>query len=339
MFDKKNNEKVDFVILWVDGNDKQWLEEKKKYIPDFDNKDNDGKNRYRDWDNLQYFFRGIEKYADWVNNVFFITWGHIPNWLNINHPKLKIVNHKDYIPLKYLPTYNSNTIELNLFRLSELSENFVLFNDDQFILNTVEKECFFKNNLPVEYYSECINTCFNANETYSHNILNNMGIINKYFVKRQVIKKNLFKYLNVKYGLKGNISTCLMLPFKNFSMIENQHLPVSLKKSVLKKLWELEPGVFEQSSLNRFRNLTDVSQFLVRYYQLCSGEFIPRSYKFGKSYALGKNIDSVVNDIEKNNYKVVCLNDTIDVDNFFETRKVINEMLDKILPDKSSYEK
>ena len=60
--EEKNTNPIDFVIIWVDGNDKQWQEEKAKY---------DGKTvtnansevRFRDWDNLQYWFRGVEKFA------------------------------------------------------------------------------------------------------------------------------------------------------------------------------------------------------------------------------------------------------------------------------------
>lgn len=34
--------------------------------------------RYRDWENLKYWFRGVETFAPWVNKVYFITYGHIP---------------------------------------------------------------------------------------------------------------------------------------------------------------------------------------------------------------------------------------------------------------------
>ena len=73
--------KIDFVMIWVDGNDPEWQKEKNKY----DSSDEKGDNtivRYRSWDNLQYWFRGIEKFAPWVNKVHFVTWGHLPPWLN-----------------------------------------------------------------------------------------------------------------------------------------------------------------------------------------------------------------------------------------------------------------
>ena len=49
------DEKVDFVILWVDGNDPEWQASKAKYTAD---KGQDASaNRYREWENLKYLFR------------------------------------------------------------------------------------------------------------------------------------------------------------------------------------------------------------------------------------------------------------------------------------------
>ena len=143
-----NNTPIDFVIIWVDGNDPEWQAEKAKYAPPSDS--DDRIERYRDWGLLPYWFRGVEKFAPWVNKIHFVTWGHIPKWLNTEHPKLNIVRHQDYIPEKYLPTFSSNPIELNLHRIKGLSENFVYFNDDTFIISPVSKNVFFKNDLPCD---------------------------------------------------------------------------------------------------------------------------------------------------------------------------------------------
>ena len=96
---------IDFVLMWVDGNDPEWQKEKSLYESDTNG---DKRNiRFRDWDNLQYWFRGVEKYAPWVNKIHFVTWGHLPSWLNTEHPKLNVVKHSDFIPKEFLPTFNS----------------------------------------------------------------------------------------------------------------------------------------------------------------------------------------------------------------------------------------
>ena len=73
-----------------------------------------------------------------------IRCGHYPDWLNLDCPKLRFIKHEDYIPKKYLPTFNSHTIELNFNRIKELSERFVYFNDDMFIIDYMEKSDFFE---------------------------------------------------------------------------------------------------------------------------------------------------------------------------------------------------
>ena len=95
---------VDIVVLWVDGADPEWLDEYSKY------KGLSGDqraSRFRDWGNLRYWFRGVERYAPWANKIHFVTWGHLPQWLDTTCPKLHIVNHRDFIPEKYLPTFIS----------------------------------------------------------------------------------------------------------------------------------------------------------------------------------------------------------------------------------------
>ena len=124
-------EKIDFIITWVDGNDDNWQKEKSKYNP---NGGENCKSRYRDWEQLKYWFRAVEKYAPWVNKIHFVTWGHLPEWLNTDHPKLNIVNHKDFIPEEYLPVFNSVAIEIHMHRIKGLSDKFVYFCDDFYLM-------------------------------------------------------------------------------------------------------------------------------------------------------------------------------------------------------------
>lgn len=115
--------------------------EKDKYSPIKADESN-SVNRYRDWGLLPYWFRAAEKFTPWVNKIYFVTWGHIPSFLNTDNEKLRIINHKDYIPEEYLPTFSSHVIEANLHRIPSLSEHFVYFNDDTFILRPMPETSF-----------------------------------------------------------------------------------------------------------------------------------------------------------------------------------------------------
>ncbi len=98
-------EKIDIVVLWVYGSDPEFIREKQAVtgkVADLD-QEIDGEQRYRDYGIFNYWFRMIEKHAPWVNNVYLITNGQKPDWLNLDHPKLKLVTHKEFMPNEYLP--------------------------------------------------------------------------------------------------------------------------------------------------------------------------------------------------------------------------------------------
>ncbi|WP_407254668.1 Stealth CR1 domain-containing protein [Escherichia coli] len=122
-------EPVDIVIPWVDSNDPDWQKEYYKNKPACSDT-HSATSRFRDWDLMRYWFRGIEENMPWVRTIYFITCGHIPEWLNIKNKKLKVVNHSDYIPSEYLPLFSSHVIEIFLHKIEGLSERFIYFNDD-----------------------------------------------------------------------------------------------------------------------------------------------------------------------------------------------------------------
>ncbi len=328
------NDKIDFVILWVDGSDKKWLEEKKNYKSDI-NVD-DAINRYRDYGILKYWFRGVEKFAPWVNNVYFITYGHLPSFLNTKNPKLKIINHKDFIDKKALPTYNSNSIELSLINVKELSDKFVLFNDDMFLIKPVSKDDFFINDLPRDDYAETIISPNNSLIQYS--LLNNANVINKHYNKRSIYKRRPFKYFNFKYGI-NNLKTLLLLQYDRFAGFYYNHMPQSFLKSYFKKLWDIEPELCKETVYSRFRSKNDITQWLIKELQMLDGNFVPRSHNFGHYYDLSNDNSELCSGIIKQKYKSICINDADENVDFNKCQKELINAFEAILPDKSSFER
>ena len=220
--------KIDFVITWVDSNDPAWQKEFKTYLPQNHCMNDIRTERYRNWDNLRYWFRGVEKFAPWVNKVHFISCGQVPDWLNLNAPKLHFVKHSDYIPSEYLPTFSSRPIILNLHRIESLSEHFVLFDDDCFLIDKVKQERFFRKGLP------CDKAALNALSPvqFMHLVYNNMCIINSSFRKYEVLRKNIWKWISPQAGNKL-LRTLALLPWRNFSGFYDHHLPQGYRKSTL----------------------------------------------------------------------------------------------------------
>jgi len=331
----KNNNKIDIVIIWVDGNDPEWQKTKKKYSPN--NSDDSRTIRYREWDNLQYIFRGIEKFAPWVNKVHFVTCGHLPSWLNTESKKLHIVNHKDFIPAEFLPTFSANPIETNLHRIKGLNEQFIYFNDDTFLTDYVKKTDFFINGKPCDAAIENpIVPC--GNDIIDYILLNNMEILNKYFDKKEVQRKKISNWFNYKYGLY-NFKTLSLLQWKKFVGLRYSHLPSSLLKSTMKKVWDLEKDILTNTGYNKFRSKNDVNQYLFTNYQMLSGNFVPRKCSIGKFFAIGNDRTKLIKAISNQKYKMICLNDGTNIDDFEKAKTEIINAFETILPEKSSFEK
>lgn len=331
-----NKDKIDFVIMWVDSNDPKWQAEKAKYTPS-SNTDSSIR-RYRDWDNLQYWFRGVEKYAPWVNNIYFVTCGHIPKWLNTNHPKLKVVKHSDFMPKEYLPTFSANPIELNLHRIKGLSENFVFFNDDFFIINPVKPTTFFKKGLPCDSACMCAYVPGGSSDVVGGLFSNDMKIINEHFSFRKTVMKNFFKWFNTKNG-KYLYNNLVFSAYDKFIGIHFLHLPASFQKSTYKELWKKEYQVLNQTSLNKFRCSDDVNQWLIKYWQICKGNFIPRNVNWGKYYEYNMGYDVLEKTIMGKKYKTTCINDTVSDDEFEQAKNITNKIFEKKFPNKSEFER
>ena len=332
--DNKSDILIDFVILWVDGSDPEWLKEKSKY------KTNAVKantaNRFRDWDNFHYWFRAVEKFAPWVNKIHIVTCGQVPKFLNLNNPKIHMVNHKDIIDEKYLPTFNSRAIEMNIFKIKDLSEHFVYFNDDLYLTNYVKPEDFFVNGIPVDEFAE--NTIEPAMDSFAHTMFNNVSVITKYFDKATTKKRLKGKYYNIKYGTY-NIKTLLLTPYKHFVGFQTHHLAQPYLKSYFEKVYNLEKELIDKTTSCRFRDNSNINQYLVRYFQLLDGNFVPRKHSFGKMFVASDDNSSTIKSIRSNKYKCICINDNDTNFDFEKAKKEINSAFEAILPEKSSFEK
>lgn len=327
--------KIDFVITWVNGNDLRWKEKKDKYLNKYDKKLNTN-SRFRDWEILKYWFRSVEKNAPWVNNIYFITEGHLPEWLNLNHKKLKIINHSDYISHEFLPTFNSNVIELNINKIKGISNCFVLFNDDMFINDIVKESDFFVDGVPrdIGVFAPQIPIPGGISSI----TLNNVEIINKYFNTRKILKKNINKFYRLSYH-KHIIKNLVVLFWKDVLGFYDHHLPISYNMSTFNNIWDLERETIINTCKNKFRTKTDINHWLMRYWQIATGNFVPRSTKFGCYYNIDESIDVIIDDIKLRKHKLICLNDGDNIVEFDKLKEKLINVFEERYNEKSSFEK
>lgn len=327
---------IDFVITWVDMNDPKWQAKFSKYSQNKNNTKNGvSKARFRDNGFLKYWFRGVETFAPWVRKVHFVTDGQKPEWLDANNPKIHLVNHADFIPAQFLPTYNSVVIERYIHKIPGLSEHFVYFNDDFYLINHVATERFFQNGLP------CDIAVFDYNPSWSQwykRIKNNIRIINRHFNKKEVMDRHHDKWFNKSYGLKARWNYFLKY-YDKFVTLRVPHNAQPYLKSTFEEVWAVAEKELTETSVNKFRALTDYTPELFRTWQICRGNFTPyNTYKDTKMFPLMVRPKQAIKAIYQQSYTLICLNDNVHIRNYDQVMEDLTAAFNSILPEKSSFE-
>lgn len=155
----QHTEDISAVILWVDGDDPAHIAKREKYL---NNKslhmEGTRNTRFRSVGEIDYCILSILKFAPFISRIFILTDSQTPPLLKrINslptdwQKKLRMVDHREiFINNEHiLPTFNSLSIATALHKIPDLSEKFILFNDDIFLIKPMKEDYFFKNGRPV----------------------------------------------------------------------------------------------------------------------------------------------------------------------------------------------
>ena len=311
---------IDIVYLWCDSSDENWRQKKneelEKYGKSLDN-DSVGECRFIDNDELRYSLRSLEKFAPWINNIFIVTDKQVPEWLDVNNPKIRIIDHTQILPSEALPTFNSMAIETVLHKIPNLSEHFLYANDDMFFGNFVDKTFFFnEDGTPIFRFS-----------------------------KRRIIKKlyrRLYGYTIAKaYKMVKNTIG------KSFPYFPHHNID-AYRKSDLEKC-RLEFGEeFENTMLQKFREKESIQRSIYEYYSLAKGIGSAKivnniSAKFS-AFLISQPIDSVLVElkeskiryVDKNKPCLFCFNDCLKTTD--NDRLAMQKFLEKKFPKLSSFE-
>lgn len=329
--------KIDFVVTWVDGSDENWIRKKNKFslTAGRGNKGMNSLKAFREWGSFKYWFRGVEKFAPWVNKVYLVTDNQKPEWLNINNKKLEIVDHTDFLKKENLPVFSSHPIEINLYRIKGLSEHFVYFNDDMYLTSLTKPMDFFdENGFPK--YTTSISPIVPERYGTGNFQINDMEIINSHFSRKEIMDNGSF--FNYHQGLKNIIKTSLYSHSKYICGFFESHLPYPMLRKTMKEVWKKEPSVLSKTSSSRFRTKDNVNFWLFKYWQIAAGNYSVGDPKFGKLFTLDNAGPKLWNYINSGKYKVMCINDGFNVKNAEKTKKEFIKALNSLLPSKSSFE-
>lgn len=336
---------VDFVMTWVDNTDPKWQEDFLHY-----KEEQQGTNiktaqasfRYRDWGILKYWFRAVEQYAPWVNKVYFVTCGQHPDWLNNNYSKLEFIDHKDFIPSEYIPCFSPRPIELNFHRIKELSEHFVYFNDDMFLMDNVEVDDFFLNGSPRYLISEkpLYQPKMDNTQGWLDILLNLSGALNEHFVKHDVIKHNLPLWFPLRHPTRL-LNNLLMFKYNYFSTFEFTHVGTPLLKSQMETVWNTLREKLDSVCKHKFRSKEDLNQYVMIFWNVMTGHAAQCKHMHGTGELMitDSSLNKIAQIIKTHKAKMTCINDTQDITDFQHAKETIAAAFEARFPQKSNFEK
>ena len=229
---------MDAVYTWVDGNDPKHQAKRKAHAQEIFAAEVDKRaalpTRFADAGELWLSVRLLRQNAPWINTIYLVTDEQQPHWLNIQSAQelgITVVDHKDIFVghENSLPTFNSQTIEALLWKIPNLSEQFIYLNDDFFVLRPVEIGDFFYFGKPT-FRGE--------------------------WVSRNWFIKKIKKIFNLKReGLVGKRAEIDLLNLKRYFSLA--HAPYPLTKNMLKNSFSSEYELKEHLK-HRYRHTRQI---------------------------------------------------------------------------------
>lgn len=252
MRDKSPNICIDAVIPWVDGNDEDWQKKINKYLEvkiDFDKKKESS--RFNSIGEIDIAIKSIIKYAPFFKNIYLVTDNQTPKSFEklkelakSSGINLEIIDHKVIFEgfEAFLPCFNSRSIESVLFKIPKLSENYVIFNDDTFLMKETEIKDFFIKGHPLirgkwmPFYEDQII------KNFVLNLLSKLGLSKK---KKRFGNKKIMQN-------SAKLAGC-------DRYIRRFHTPIPIRKSTQINFFD-KNNVLEENIKHKFRNET---QFII----------------------------------------------------------------------------
>ena len=291
---------MDAVITYVNGLDPVWLESYRSCVGDGINA-----KHFRDWGTLKYLLRGIEVHMPFIRNVFLVVSGEsqVPLWAD--RSRLKVVLHSDIIPERFLPVFNSASIEIFLHRIPGLDREFIYFNDDIFPLRDSRPEDFFREGRAAAHFGSHLL----ATGMYKHH------------------SRNGDRLARASAGLG---------PRALFR--RPQHACTALLRSVFEEVWSME-GERLEASVSPLRSEDNVNFSVFADYAYYTGRTFPHRVSNRHFSTAVASPEKICAFIAAPTAGFACINDVnMPEEKYLLFRDSLLEAFGKALPEKSRFE-
>lgn len=281
---------IDVVYTWVDGSDPRLAEQRESYrngspSPRRIHARETGASRYTSHDELKYSLRSLETYAPFVRNVYIVTDGQTPPWLDTSATGVRVVDHKEiFSDTDVLPVFNSHAIGTQLHHIEGLSERYLYFNDDVFVGRPVTGGHFFHGNgvakLPFSPFQYGLGSPLGDEPAP-----NSAG-------------KNVRRLLLDEHG--------------RFAVNKFMHTPHPQIRGVMREIEELFAEDVERTSRSRFRDVTDIAMgaSLHHHHAYLTGRAVPGKFKLRYVDVARQDASERLTELlETRGFDFFCLND------------------------------
>lgn len=266
-------EKIDLVISYVDNQEPIWRKTFIDYCVRTNNRIKIAdlhSNRYEDIGLIKYHLKLVEKNLPWLNKIYLLLSNKEQAPKNLPN-NCDIVLHNQFIPHKYLPTFNSTTIEMFLWNIPNLSEKFIYANDDMLPIKPLKPSDFFLDKTIKMNYSE-----ENLKET--SNVFR-CQCINSYF--------HILDLMGFKHD--------------PYNFIKPQHTYTPMIKSHCIEVVELLKD-FILPNIGAFRTSEQHNQYIYPNYEKIKYGILPSPIDFEYSDLRDSKVDL--------NHQIICVNNT-----------------------------
>ena len=315
---------IDIVYLWSDPSDPGWAAKREEVL----------RSEQRDdfccielqtvapkmtLDELLYSLRSVDTYLSGVRYVHIVVDGQVPDWLDVDHPKIRLIQAENIITNKdHYPNYNTQAIESYFFNIPDLSDRFIYFNDDFFLRSS-------------------------------------MGV-NDFFTSDGLLRVRLGRALSPKgepsseeegdYAGHRNANKLLDQRFMKRVRLTVMHRPYAHNKELLKNAERIFPEAFEETRSSRFRStkMLAIHSFLIPYaasYQKVADLVPPRllekdMFRWGSSSLHNKRVVKRVRALRS---KAFCIQEERGVE--IPESEIIRfqSFMSDLFPDPSSFER
>lgn len=295
---------IDYVLPYVDCEDPIWREQYKQvgFLSQMD------ASRFRPFDTLRYVFRSVAVNLPWIDRVVLIvsTDSQVPEW--VNRDRVRVVTHKEFMPQKHLPTFNSSVIESWMWRIEGLTDRFIYANDDFFVLRPLDESAFFDGDKPRLHFEE---SDFSVQNLFRRCCRNGMDMAAD------------------ALGVDRTDGRVLLKP---------QHCQKGINTAQMRECGrKIEPKI--DATITTERHWFNFTGYIYQYYAYYTGEYseftVPHEY-----IRIKNDYTPIISAIERREKPLLCINDAGELDTGHYTKAVadITTAFEDLFPKGCKYE-